>query len=213
VAKAPKPDWDADSSVLAANLAAVEDSIRRDAAQKVPPTLQLAREWHIQIMKSLQTPDPNWVGRFRGESGLERIGVKAGALRGTAPDVVAAELAAFEVQLTAACQALDDSYSQQGLDADVLEAAVEVAAWVHSKWVQIHPFANGNGRTARIWANWVLLRYGIRPVLRLRPRPDSGYADAGRAGMEGDFTPMAAVIHALLAAGLPPPTARPRAFR
>jgi hypothetical protein len=31
----------------------------------------------------------------------------------------------------------------------------------HTRWVEIHPFVNGNGRTARMWANWILVRYGV----------------------------------------------------
>jgi hypothetical protein len=68
--------------------------------------------------------------------------------------------------------------------------------------VRIHPFANGNGRTARIWANAVLMRYGLPPVVRLRPRPDGGYRDAGVAAMSGDWRPTAAVFRRMLAESL-----------
>jgi Fic family protein len=47
-----------------------------------------------------------------------------------------------------------------------------LAATLHNEWVRIHPHVNGNGRIARCWANWILLRYGLPPVVRLRPRPD-----------------------------------------
>ena len=61
--------------------------------------------------------------------------------------------AAFEERLQLALSLLDQLYpSGKDLDADVLAAVAELAAWVHSEWVRIHPFANGNGRTARIWA-------------------------------------------------------------
>lgn len=36
----------------------------------------------------------------------------------------------------------------------------ELAAVVHGEWVRIHPYANGNGRIAGTWANWVATRYG-----------------------------------------------------
>ena len=67
-----------------------------------------------------------------------------------------------------------------------------------TEWVRIHPFANGNGRTARLWANYVLMRYGLPPVVRLRPRPDGGYGAAGAAAMAGDWEPTAAVFRKLL---------------
>ena len=38
---------------------------------------------------------------------------------------------------------------------------VEQAAWIHHAITQIHPFRDGNGRTARLAANLVLERYGL----------------------------------------------------
>ena len=73
-----------------------------------------------------------------------------------------------------------------------------LAAWAHSKWVRIHPFANGNGRTARTWANLLLLRYGLRPVVRLRPRPGGNYGAAGAAAMWGHWAPMTEFIRKLI---------------
>jgi fido (protein-threonine AMPylation protein) len=75
-----------------------------------------------------------------------------------------------------------------------MHAVIELAAWAHSEWVRIHPFGNGNGRTARLWANLLLMRYGLRPVLKLHPRPDGTYADAGAMGMVGDIAALAALI-------------------
>ena len=48
---------------------------------------------------------------------------------------------------------------------------VELAAWLHLNFVNIHPFIDGNGRTARLLTNLVLLRAGyaviiIPPILR-----------------------------------------------
>lgn len=61
---------------------------------------------------------------------------------------------------------------QQPGDSHQLLAVVELAAVVHGEWDRIQPFANGNGRVARTWANWVALRYGLPPFVRIRPRPD-----------------------------------------
>ena len=53
--------------------------------------------------------------------------------------------------------------------------------------MRIHPFANGNARTARAWANWAALRYGLPPFVRLRPRPEGlAYAAAAHASMRGE---------------------------
>jgi len=42
---------------------------------------------------------------------------------------------------------------------------IELAAWIHNKLVQVHPFTDGNGRTARLVMNWVLLRKKYPPVI------------------------------------------------
>ena len=38
---------------------------------------------------------------------------------------------------------------------------------------------NSNGRTARMWANSLAMRYSLPPFVHLRPRPDDGYGGAG----------------------------------
>ena len=42
---------------------------------------------------------------------------------------------------------------------------VNLAAWVHAEFVRIHPFSDGNGRTARILMNFILLKYGYLPIV------------------------------------------------
>lgn len=42
---------------------------------------------------------------------------------------------------------------------------IEIATFLHHRFVLIHPFDDGNGRTARLLMNYVLLRYGYPPVI------------------------------------------------
>jgi Fic/DOC family len=112
---------------------------------------------------------------------------------------VAGALEHFERKLHALVAELDSILPDgQDADADQLAAIVDLCAWVHAEWVRIHPFANGNGRTARLWANSIALRYGVAPFIRLRPRPNSGYAAAGAKAMQGDWKPTAVVFRRLL---------------
>lgn len=39
-----------------------------------------------------------------------------------------------------------------------------VAAWLHHRFVQIHPFADGNGRVARALMNWHLMEWDYLPI-------------------------------------------------
>ncbi len=41
---------------------------------------------------------------------------------------------------------------------------VEIAAWSHAEFVRIHPFIDGNGRTARLIMNYQLMVNGFLPV-------------------------------------------------
>jgi Fic family protein len=87
-------------------------------------------------------------------------------------------------------------------DADKLSAVIDLCAWAHSVWVRIHPFLNGNGRTARLWANSLGMRYGLPPFVSLRPRPNSGYEAAAESAMHGKWQPTSTVFRRMLTAVL-----------
>lgn len=166
-------------------------------------------------MAGLDVPHRAYVGGFRGEGGkLKHCEVRIGRARGVPAARVASELKAFERRLRRAIAELDKS-SEPGAepDADGLAAVLALAAWAHAEWVRIHPFANGSGRTARLWANSILLRYGLPPVVRLRPRPDGGYGEAAARAMKGEWEPTAMVFREMLLSYLRadgPTTARAR---
>ena len=192
------PDWDADSPQLRKNLTKVLDGILAAAQRREKPTLESARRWQSVLMKNLKVPDVRFVGAFRGESGLENVQVRVAAHFGVAAAGVEPALADFETKLQALVAELDSLLPVgQEPNADQLAAILDLCAWVHSEWVRIHPFANGNGRTARLWANSIALRYGLPPFVRLRPRPNSGYAEAGARAMLGDWKPTAIVFRRL----------------
>jgi Fic/DOC family len=197
------PNWDEDSPELRRNLSKVLDEIVRSAQRREFPTLASAKRWQSLLMKNLSAPDARFVGAFRGEPGLEKIQVRVGVHYGVDAAEVAEELAAFERKLHALLRELDTMLpGGQEPDADQLAAIVDLCAWVHAEWVRIHPFANGNGRTARLWANFIAMRYGLPPFIRLRPRPNFGYGEAGAKAMQGDWQPTAAVFRRLLDAFL-----------
>lgn len=41
---------------------------------------------------------------------------------------------------------------------------IELAAWIHAEFVRIHPFTDGNGRTARLIMNYSLMSSGYLPI-------------------------------------------------
>lgn len=43
--------------------------------------------------------------------------------------------------------------------------SIELASYVHAEFVRIHPFQDGNGRTARLLLNFMLMKAGYQPVI------------------------------------------------
>lgn len=203
-------DWDEDSPELRAILDRVLRQVRDSASRRDPPSIEAARQWQTETMAGLDVPDKAHVGRFRGERGLEKIAVRVGNKPGTPPGDVAQQLAVFERKLRRAVEALDARYpAGWQLDADGLAAVIHLSGWAHAEWVRIHPFANGNGRTARFWANFVFRRYGLPTVIRMRPRPDGGYGAAGSAAMDGNWRPTVVVFRRILLDALAASTLEP----
>jgi Fic family protein len=70
---------------------------------------------------------------------------------------------------------------------------VKRAALAHFRLVHIHPFVDGNGRTARLLMNLILIREGYPPaVIRRERRPE--YYDALDQAHEGDTEPFVALV-------------------
>ncbi|PIO01888.1 cell filamentation protein Fic [Candidatus Micrarchaeota archaeon CG09_land_8_20_14_0_10_60_16] len=72
-------------------------------------------------------------------------------------------------------------------------AAIEFSAAAHFALVHIHPFVDGNGRTARLLTNLFLMRHGFPPAVILktdRPR----YYSALEAGHKGDAQPFVELV-------------------
>ena len=71
---------------------------------------------------------------------------------------------------------------------------VEVeAAWLHHRFSQIHPFADGNGRVARAIASLVLIKAGWFPLIVQR-EGRSGYIDALEKADDGHLQPVVSLI-------------------
>ena len=66
---------------------------------------------------------------------------------------------------------------------------VEFGARVHSDFVNLHPFQDGNGRTARLIMNFELMRAGFPTVIvPVDARPDY-YRNLDIAATQGDYLP------------------------
>lgn len=194
-----------DAALIVQNLTSLLRQIARRARLRQPPTVEMAQDWHRQVYKGVKLPVSYYAGEIRDSDSnfpeLYGYEVSVGPQRGVESRVVPQELAAFEDALRKAVAVLDRVVPVGGspADAEELRSVLTLCAYAHGEWVRIHPFANGNGRTARIWANWCALRYGVPPFVRLKPRPEgSFYATASALSMRGDHQPMIAVFADML---------------
>lgn len=208
--------WNDDPStylaVIAANVTNLARTIDAQAAGRVPPLSSLAFDWHRAIYDGVPLPVPYYAGEIRDSDPRfpELIGydVQVGGLPGVHHGAVPGELAAFDRSMLLATSVLDPVVPSGARPGSIaaLSAVVRLAANAHGEWVRIHPFANGNGRTARAWANFVLLRYGLAAVITIKPRPASLlYAAAAKASMTGDHGPTEALFLGMVQSAAPGP--------
>ena len=182
----PGRAWGADSiadeGIIAGNLPGVLNAIKRSAQARELPRVALAHGWHRDIHAGVASvPASHYLGAPRGSKhpDLEayEVAIRDSGGRtlgeGTPARQVSGELRSFERSLRQAVGALDKQIppGQKPADENELLGVIELAAIAHGEWVRIHPYANGNGRVARIWANWVAIRYGLPPFIRIKPRP------------------------------------------
>jgi Fic family protein len=79
---------------------------------------------------------------------------------------------------------------------DAIQKILEVTAWVHYKVTYIHPFREGNGRTARLAANLILERYGLVGISpKIAPKNKDRYRQAlAQIDKVGDYEPLINLI-------------------
>lgn len=187
-----------DEPKIARNVRDLLAELAADAPARKPPTVSLAHEWHQRVYRGVAVPSKLYLGTPRGVAHPHLISYQV-VLRspsssrvvaqGVPAREVAGELRGFEQAVQTATGTLDAAIPVGVTPNDGAEllAVVELAALTHGEWVRIHPYANGNGRIARVWANWVALRYGLPPFIRIKPRTDGLlYARAAHQSMGGD---------------------------
>lgn len=197
-------------AVIEANVRRVLIGIARSSNRRGKPTIAQAKRWHRDLCEGIPRPFDYYAGEVRDSDPRfpDLIGyeVHVGASPGTPSTLVPAELEQFEQRARAAVARLDEAIpagvGPQALTAAQLHGVLTLCAFLHGEWVRIHPFANGNGRTARMWANWAALRYGLPPFVTIKPRPGRPYATAAMASMRGEHRVALAVFAQMLRACL-----------
>ncbi len=197
----PGPPWNdddpADRARIRKNVGSLLTELRAIALGRVMPGMAEVQRWHAACYTGCKLPVAGYAGHFRGDPMVpELIGYEVGV--GTrqldgwpskvgvfSPQVREAVLQLLS-KVGAGAARLDAVLPPGGRPANAaqLQAVASLAAITHGEWIRIHPYANGNGRTARIWAAWVALRYGAPVFVSIKPRPDrAAYAIASASSM------------------------------
>jgi Fic family protein len=71
---------------------------------------------------------------------------------------------------------------------------VERAAWLHWRLVWVHPFVDGNGRTARLLMNFSLMRDGYPPTIIKKEERERYLDTLEEASLEGNLEPLIQLV-------------------
>ena len=197
----PGPVWNndhhADAATISDNAARLIKRLAAEAPSRELPIEATVLAWHSEIYLGCQVPVATYIGHFRGDTSVpELVGYEVGvgdlqhdgfpSKVGVWSVNVRNEVNSLFGAIRAAVAELDRLLPvgrRPGTVAE-LNAIVQLTASVHGEWVRIHPFANGNGRIARVWAAWLAFRYQLPAWVSVKPRPDdSAYAAAAKASM------------------------------
>ncbi len=140
------------------------DWVEASAASHEPLTEHTIRQIHALILRTINDEE---AGRYR------RISVRITGSNYVPPDPSAVPPLMHDFGLWL------NSQEAQALH------PVELAALAHFKLVDIHPFVDGNGRTARLLMNLILLRNGYPPAI-IRNEDRGRYYDLLEKAHQGE---------------------------
>jgi hypothetical protein len=206
-------------SLIQGNAAQLITELRATAAERLLPTCEELCRWHARLYGGCEVPVAGYVGHFRGDPTVTELidyevglgaRLKDGNLEkmGVWARLVSKEMGAVLAGLNAVFAELDARLpvGRSPTNPEDILAVISFTALAHGECLRVHPFANGNGRIARLLVAFICLRYGLPMFLHIKPRPESDdYIRASRDSMGrppdfvGNHTTTTAVFAHLLA--------------
>lgn len=164
-------------SLEARNLAHAMDFFE-ELATKIDQPLRIMeiRQIHQSILRDI---DDDNAGKYR----QVEVEISGSKFRPPSHISVSSEMEKFGLWL-------ENAISNKGEPSD---NPIVLAATSHAWFVYIHPFIDGNGRTARILMNLVLMRYGY-PIAVITKDDRHRYYDALEESQSSDLTPFISLL-------------------
>ncbi|SMC00632.1 filamentation induced by cAMP protein Fic [Hymenobacter roseosalivarius DSM 11622] len=162
----------------ALGVATVERFLLEEMEYPVVLSVQLVQELHRRAFAHLY----DWAGQWRTQ--VPNVGAYLPPAAHRVPQL----LYEFMDELR---------YRQQQLPIPDQQQVAALLAYAHHRLVAIHPFTNGNGRTARLFTNLLAYNYGYQEVVlyqREQGESRTAYLQAIRQGDEYDLGPLEQLI-------------------
>lgn len=194
---APCPEWRKDADEKLPDIAQAANSIVDFIFRQNPRGYVLGhgdlKNWHRKLFAKV-APVPYYAGNYRGQDTSRPcldIEVAVGGNPGVPAAEVETEMKRFSDSLRLHTLSTDDFVGRAPSGVERLRAATQLAALAGGEIIRIHPFVNGNGRTARLAMNFFLNRYQFRmPFYIDRPTHPRYSASSEVAMREGNYTPL-----------------------
>jgi fido (protein-threonine AMPylation protein) len=173
---------------LLAQYAATIRMIVDPASGPPNPVRPMLDRWHRAIFNGLPAVD-YYAGNMRGiypDMPCLAANVEVGGVRGSEFAQVAADVEKLD-KIVETFMAETEKRIDAGWEGPPLvDFIIECTAIVVARFIQIHPYLNGNGRISRLIANALLFRFGLGiNNVRFDPRPEAPYSTASAYAMTG----------------------------
>lgn len=198
------PTWSNDGAEHTVNREWVAEQMA--STKTGSPTRVLVEDWHRTLFANV-APHPHYAGNCRCVDSAKPClnqGVAVGENRGEPPASVIEAFDRVMLMVHRRLAELQRDWPRISEKARVMIIA-EIVAVAVGRYIQIHPFINGNGRTSRLlWA--YLMKYFNLPVgSSIIKRPGPPYGEVMHHAMVGNFGPLFAVVLKGMAQPIPPP--------
>jgi hypothetical protein len=184
------------------------EGVVREAAEgslRAPPNRGDFAKWHREAFKR-SVPLAYYAGGYRQEDRNRPclgVNVGVGGIAGAPFQIVLPEMADLSDYIRNLAQDIELGWESLPSQNRAMAIAALVGESV-ARFVRVHPFVNGNGRTSRILWTALLARFGLPQPCSIVRRPGDPYGALMDAAMRGDARPMVlAVLRGLAGAREP----------